>query len=638
MYTPLMDPATIPERGSWLLRRGGPTTQARTRKLDDVNLKRNTGDLLTTGRYSKDHRTVFRIRAAQTARLQENIDIMFDTVSETGRPLRHPGDFNPETEELFAPGLVKQMQAQHDMLLDELANDPSGRGIGDLIDKLAVKNSQQLRDIWDSGGDVEVWAVPKAMTHRLREHSHWMASESVDAVFGSTTRMWRSMVLAGSPRWVVNNLLGNVVMGKLEGIKMTDVVRLANKRYYAKALEAMGPEARKGITGSLHSAMRSEPHNYGTNNVVTRFVTGVQQRVGGTAVPRGASRLSDAIQKFNSALEDRFRVAQYLSSADKRVMRTQTRRFGESLLASKRRLDSAFRVGLDEKSWRATVDDVNRALNDYHTATPLARNVIKPYLAPFWSFYSHAAKTILRMPFDHPAKTTALALISEMDDERQRQAGIDPEDMPEWMRGSSLFIGNTSAGDSRFLSTAGANPFNTVLGTPLDILHPAGKMLYEQSTGRSSFTGRQFTDPNVVQSFGTEQQYRVEEGAEPVPVERVTPGLLEHLLSQIPQYEMLKDLMAGGTTYDTTDILDVLKYRLAGGEDPVPRKDDGSPVSARSVVQTLGKIFGYTEYDKDMAAAHERRLEEKAAALEEWAKRQGISSSSGAGDDNNPWG
>ena len=638
LYFPFMAADDIPRRGEWLLRRGGPTT-GKGRKLDDPNLKRNTGELLQTGRFSKDNRTVYTIRAAQAARLQENVDMLFDAVAETGRPLRHPEDFNPNTEELFAPGLVKRLADQHNMLLDELANDTSGRGLGDLMDKLSVDNAALVRELLESGGDIEVWAVPKAAAQRLRQHSKWMLHEDVDALFGSTTRLWRALVLSASPRWVINNLLGNTVMGGLEGVKMTDVLRLTNKKFYDQVLEAMGEDARRGVTGSLHSSMSRQPKNYGDQTVITNLVTWLQQHVGGTRVVKRIQRIGESVQNFNSALEDRFRVAGYLSAADKRMMRQQGASFWKNFQSSKRRLEHAFQVGLDEKTWRATVDDVNRTFNDYHTATPLARNVIKPYLAPFWSFYKHAAKTILRMPFDHPAKANALALMSLIEDERERTAGIHPEDMPGWMRGTSLFIGNSEAGDARFLSTAGSNPFNTVLDTPLDILHPAGKMLYEQSTGRSSFTGRKFTDPKVVESFGTEQQYRIQEGAEPQPIERVAPHLFEHLLQQIPQYEMVKDLLAGGTTYDTSDLIDVLKYRLAGGEDPVPRTEEGDPISSRTLIQTLGKLFGYTEYDKDMAALHERRLEEKAAALEEYAKRQGVSSSEAPSTAaNDPWG
>ena len=623
VYFPHMDPDRIPARGDFLRRKAGgaPTGRAVT----DQNLKQNTAELFSAGRISKDTRTVYRIRAAQAARLVENLDIMDSVVSEYGRPLQSANDFNPETESLFAPGLYKRIAHQHDMMLDELANDPSGKGLGELIEKMEQRNIDEMRALVENGGDIEVFAVPKFVGDRLKQHTKWIPDEGIEATFGSATRLWRSSVLSYSPRWVVNNLLGNVVMAKLQGARLTDVVRMANKRYYAQVLEAMGEDAKAGVTGSLTSSLKAEPRRFSDNTIVTRAANRIQEKSGGrvgTKFQRGA----DWMQRLNSGMEDRFRAAVYLTAADKKVTRAQVNRFGKSWLRSKQRLESAFIAGTDERLWREAVADVNTALNDYHTASPRAKNLIKPYIAPFWSFYTHSAKTILKMPFDHPAKARALQLLAMVEDERRKEEGFDSADLPEWMKGTSLFTGRGEAGDHRFLSTAGSNPFNTVFDTPKDILHPAWKIVYEHSTGRSSFTGREFTDPNVVSSFGSDQQYRMDPATgKMVPVDKVAPGIFEHLLQQVPQYEQLKDLIAGGTTYDTSGLIDVLRYRIAGGQDVVPRDDEGNPISSRDVMDTLARLFGYTQYDRDVASDHERRLTESAAALAQWEKRQGIS-------------
>lgn len=617
-YYPMMDENLLGERAA-LLKRGANRTTATLGK--DRNLAQNTGALIDAARYSKDPRAVWRLRAAQSGRLQERLDTVFSMVGEYGRPLKNVNDVGFD-EEVFVPGLVKRIVEEHNALMDHLANDPSGQGLGDLLRKMTDDNSEELQKLLDSNGDLEAFAVPKVVAERMRAHANLgIPNKDMDIVFGTPTRMWKSMVLAGSPRWVVNNLLGNVVFLKLQGGKLGDVVHQLDKSWKKKLIENLGPMEEHVGGGSLYHTHVDEARYFAGDTTLSRMASSLESKTHNGMFRRSFRTYSQWAQRINSNMEDAFRRASALTEAERVAARHDVQMVSKGFWGSNRRMEAAFRTGLDEKQWREVVSGVNKTMNDYATASPLVRGIVRPYIAPFWSFYRHAAKTLLTMPFDHPAKFRLMQLLGEADDERMRQAGIDPEAIPSWMRSGALFTGRGQAGEYRFVSTAGMNPFNTVLDTPMNILHPAWKMLYEDGTGRSTFTGRQFTDPNVTASFGSENLYKVDPNThQETRVDKVAPGLIEHLLQQVPQYEMVKDLVAGGTTYDTTNLLDAFRARLSGEPSQAVLVDPvtGEPRVKKDIGQALMKTFGYSAYDVNAQKLEDQMLKEKAAALQAW--------------------
>jgi hypothetical protein len=608
IYYPMMKESDIPKRGNFMLKGGASSTK-------DQNLLRNSGKLIEENSFSKDSRKVWSIRAAQAARVQERMDMLFDTVSTYGRPLRAGDELRPG-EEAFAPVLAQRALNQQAALLDSLMDDPSGRSIEQLLEKMTGDNLAQAQEFAKSGGDIEMFAVPKVVADRLRHHTSWIPKNSALQTFGAVNGVWKSMVLAGRPAWMVNNLLTNTMLLKLQGGRLSDVVKQLDRSYLKKMREAIGPEALARIEGGMYSGDEiGSATRFTTDDALGRAASTVQQRVGGSRVGRGASRGVSRIQALNSGLEDAFRRASYLTAAERQVIRRQSHGLQASFFRSTDRIEKAFQAGLDEKSFGAAVDEVNKYMNDYAAASPAARNIVRPYISPFFSFYRHAAKILIDMPFDHPAKSRLFALVEEADQERMRVQGGAAE-LPGWMKGSSMFLGKTAAGDYRFMNEGGFNPFNAVLANPFQSFNPAWKILVEQQTGESTFNGRPFTDPSVATSFGSSQQYRLENG-KMEPVERVTPGILEHLMQQIPQYELLKDVLAGGSTYDTTTLLDVLR-----GEGPVLDSETGEPANPRDLVQLVGKLLGYGETDFDAEDYATRLADGRKAAMEAWLARQ----------------
>ena len=142
----------------------------------------------------------------------------------------------------------------------------------------------------------------------------------------------------------------------------------------------------------------------------------------------------------------------------------------------------------------------------------------------------------------------------------------------------------------------------------------------EQATGRSSFTDQAFTDANTVEPFGSEQQWRIikDDQGNPVnvvPIDKTAPGLLEHVLQQIPQYSTLKNILAGGKTYDTSSVVDAFRG------DALMKDSAGLPVKEYNTGEQLAQLAGYSTTQFDLGAYQQRLQEERALALEQAIKR-----------------
>jgi hypothetical protein len=171
--------------------------------------------------------------------------------------------------------------------------------------------------------------------------------------------------------------------------------------------------------------------------------------------------------------------------------------------------------------------------------------------------------------------------------------------------------------------TSGPNPFSGMFQSPLGGLSPPIKMAIEHFTGRNLFTGQPFSDKDTITPFGTEQQFRIvrDENGKPIgtePVDKVTPSLWEHMLSQIPQYELLKDTIAGGKTFDTSGIVDVFQ-----GQGLITDPTTGEAKYPLGTLQAVAKFAGFSQTPFDYSSYQSWLGEQQQAALTEALNREG---------------
>src|SRR5262249_34269315 len=116
-------------------------------------------------------------------------------------------------------------------------------------------------------------------------------------------------------------------------------------------------------------------------------------------------RARDFMGRLNGGIEGAFRKASYLKGGDQATSTATLRRTGMSFWNSKQRLEEIALHGVEPKIAEAAATEMNRFFGDFSKMSPVEKNVIRPYIAPFWGWYRHVARLVLTLPFEYPGKT-----------------------------------------------------------------------------------------------------------------------------------------------------------------------------------------------------------------------------------------
>jgi hypothetical protein len=684
IYFPHIDARRL-SMTDWLMSRGRVGARKATA---DPHLKRNTAELLDKDVYVKDPVEAYSRRAARAIRAEETAKFVENVAAKFGRRVGPDDQLAPGEVVWAPDGLLRffrsqvsledeiadLMQAglsQEDALagalrnvvydnLEEIRGDLmfadvgmgmslreasrdiaqatgySPRAVASTVKKVpkafireearklgrAVPQKVVRESVGVTRKGLELYAVPKVVGDQIQAFTKWRLGRNVRLFWDGPTNVWRSMVLLGSPRWIVNNFLGNSVFLKLEGGRFRGVVAQLDKEYRAVMKTVTGIEQ---VPGGLYGQ---------GSQYVEKLGSAAQTKVGqlataakGTRAYRAVEKVGDASRRLNALAEDAFRREAYLTALEKQQVRSGIQRAGRMFWSSKRRLQDIAERGASPQMVKEALEEANRFFGDYRNLGPIERGVIRRFAIPFWGFYKHVLKLAVSLPVEAPGRTELLAALTNVTEEMNADLGP----IPEWLQGALPLGPGDEPGEERFLGTRGANPFDLVAEAARDPFrtlfrsaHPALKMGYEQATGRSALTGKQFTDPEVVKPFGSEQQFRPvrDESGNVVgmePVSKVTPSLMEHLLQQVPQYQAVKEAVGGGAISSTASLLDVLRDRGV-----ITDPETGEPMFPEDALSQLGELFGYNETEYDLDRFQERLSEDEERALMEYLRRSGL--------------
>ena len=580
-------------------------------------LKRSKGYLLSHDLYLTDPLEAYARRASEAIKYSETQRLLNKVTEKFARPIRTMDDFDPETEALWSPDITKA-QYKNALRLQEEINDylESTADLGEAAEKglsaaLPRIEDEAVEALTNKG---QMYAVPKVVAEQLERFARPNVGGAPLRVFhDGPVNLWRSAVLAGSPRWLTNNVLGNTMFLKLQGGKLSDVLRQAVSPSFRKRLSDVAPE---GVESGFFSSAEQYQTQLGSagRTVAGQRLTAATEALKGTKVAKAGRTYTDFVQRMNSSIEDAYRRASYIRAGERELAVRNIKKSGKSFWTSKRTLENIAKKGTDEKFVARALGEVNDYLNNYGALSPFERKVVRRFIAPFWSFYKHVAKMTVTLPVKHPVKTNVLRGLG-----LAAQDFIDDEYgyLPEWVRGNMPIGPGQDPGETRFLSTRGANPLSGVFENPMSMLNPLAQMGLEQTTGRDTFTGREFTSGDVVTPYGSDQGYRYDpETGQMMPVERrlggilagVAPSLMESLISSIPQAELLRSLVDPGARYTATGEVMI---------DP----STGQPRYPTDPLQELMKFFGASTFDVNLEEAKARMSEEQIAAMRAYLNR-----------------
>lgn len=506
------------------------------------------GHLMEEGRYIVDNpMDAYARTASEVARHQEFTRYIEEIKQKFGRRIanrkelalwnhgQNKGEvlWNPDGAKMVVDLRAQILAETHEHLVEGMTlDDAVAAALDNMLPKI-VENA--LRS-----ADGEVWAIPKHVADKVAQQSKWAFGWQVRMFWDGPINLWKSAVLSYSPRWIINNLLGNMVFTALRDPRAFKHIlgQLTHKgREYMRY--ALGDEALfETEAGFFHKLTQRTTHFGGAEEAAPNLVGKVRatQEFAGFKPIR---RLGEWTRAFNTHVEQAFRRGVMLSQLERQAMS----QWGRGFFGSYKLLEKIAREGADPGMLRKAISEVDKTLGNYTMLSPVERNIIRRFIAPFYPFYRHVAKFVARMPLEHPLKTKVLQAIDNIDEE---MTGA----VPEWLQGA-VQVGSL-AGDALFLNLKNANPLETFTSAPtmgVTVLNPLLKIGLELNTGRSAYTGREFTSEDVFENFqGTKYQIIRDEngGVEDIEVlERpITPGLGREILMNFPQFGLLEDLMA----------------------------------------------------------------------------------------------
>lgn len=268
-------------------------------------------------------------------------------------------------------------------------------------------------------------------------------------VYDNITRGFKHGVLAMSPTWHTNNILGNAFMAVVFGGESPAAIYRAT-RDVLREMRAKGREARAGLPEPIPSEAR-----------LSRAGRAVVNRVGplrrvrewgrdiGAAPPIGPPRLYGAggaaeitrqfaemtppRTAFGRGLQGSYRVNEFVDN----VGRTMLHR-----LKMAKGYDSEQAVGL-----------ALQAMGDFHNMSYFEREYVRRVI-PFYAWMRHITRASVKLAVEHPWRTAWMMHLSNVFNPKGQDTGV-----PEWLRGG------LGVGGGWYVPFGGANPLQGSAGS-----------------------------------------------------------------------------------------------------------------------------------------------------------------------------
>ncbi|KKL93066.1 hypothetical protein LCGC14_1878420, partial [marine sediment metagenome] len=380
---------------------------------------------------------------------------------------------------------------------------------------------------------------------------------------------FRFAVLALSPRWLVNNVVGNTTFSLMAGDlwKLKPIV-------YKKALErGLIPDevfsgmfrverTTSGNLGRAGELLSENAAQLGRTAPIVAASVEVTGKVLGT-IFKPVMKVGNASFKINELTDDFFRgthfVNKSLELARKKYLRETAKSFDNSF-------DLLAQAVKNPKLVQEAVADVNRWFYGAANLTNVERRLFRRVI-PFYTWMRWIHGYSLHLALNAPARTNLLRNIG-----KTTFMFTGQDKLPDFLRGA-VPIGNSEDGSVFYLRTSGANPFSSVTdtltfgfaGAAIQSAAPGIKTLFEAATGRQAFPidqGKKFTREDVIEAqSGRLFRFDPESGEVEEVNETLRPALVELLLrNYIPQYLLLENVLTGGARqYTAPGLLTILK-------------------------------------------------------------------------------
>jgi hypothetical protein len=458
---------------------------------------------------------------------------------------------------------------------------------------------------------------------------------------------FRWAVLKASPRWLAGNVVGSAVfhmMSRGGAGTIADIPRMwkafTDPEYIDRLYESgvLTPGQAAGIYSSGQMFSRQHLGAGLSENAIAKGVDNLAQKITESNNPilRAMLKIPDKIGDINERVEAAFRTAhitrEFESQAPIRglMKKDEAKRYISAIMAgqeSHKVLAEMLPSLIDPKTGkmsaaaRTMFEDAREACDywtnyahlNYTSFTPLERNLLKRLFPVSYSFWRGSAMLALTYPVTHPMRMWTIGRMGSALAEMRADEG---EDIPTYLKNSiNLGLDPVSGKQIRWNLTA-FNPLGqfasrlaeTKTGTVGELLSsiaigpealaPMLKVALEQATGYEMFRRQPFSAPGASKFSG----------------QRIAPPLWWHIMSQVPQGGILRDIATAiqtpegmtGTHYGTSTPLDPQLYR---------DKLTGAIKTPKPWYQGIRSLAGFSQSYFDPEAFQQGQTREKHAAI-----------------------
>ncbi len=469
------------------------------------------------------------------------------------------------------------------------------------------KGQDWLHNLEESKVSNQYVAISRSAAEAWRESmaAPWKWLEKYD----NALDLWKGGLLALSPRWYVNNVVGLAFQyGLVAGGDVRSIFRAARSPEIKRAIAAKNPDV-------------------AVSTLADELTSGID-----AAKFENSGALMTTIRggfKVNNRIEAMWRRAAYLNRA-KKMLRDEGGKFR----------------GMDDKELAAAIDrmpksvarrivsDVDFYIGEYGRYGSLERQFIKRVI-PFYSWLRVIGRLTLALPFRSPIRAAAMAVLS-----KAATAGLNPDDykLPAYARGS-FSIGDVKVptwsinpGQTVVPFLEGAGEGNMLGGEAKAItgwLNPGIQLGLNQGFGFNNFGEGVFAPPGAggtVQKFGQDPKEwnyasnRPQNTSVRIPwseavIQTLVPGIAGPLR---------RGLVGERTAFDTTTLPDLLG--LTGKPEWEKFYQPKGPKARRpTALNPVTSYFGVPTYRQDdsvVDSQYRKALKEYEDALRQTESRK----------------
>jgi len=390
--------------------------------------------------------------------------------------------------------------------------------------------------------NLEDWAAPRFGSQKIHNN--------LKLYYDKPVGLWKDTVLAAAPRWLKNNVMGDIMFNTMEGVGPLSYGRAFSAKYTKLIPDEM-------LKASFAETMKYNPR---LGKAAESQFGRMAKRLGETKIVKGMSKVKAGLYAVNTAAEQPFVRSLYISKA---------RDLAKKLLKEDRQIvnESSIMYKMEEIKNSATlraplIKEVKETLPVFDLSGTFERKYVK-MMMPFYNWYKFMFKYGTSLPAKHPFKLVGARGLGGLSEIEREQAfslmfpfmknEIERNGIPNRYDHLWPIEGQDENGEAKFFNVRGLNPFTTLIdyaeGDFVNLLSPIVKVGLEQATGLDLFAGREFQDAE--QGRGEFQEF-----------EKATPPFVDHMLSQFPQYKLLKESLvqgkqwASGTLMNPDPILD----------------------------------------------------------------------------------